>query len=284
MDNELLMVLAAFAAHQQMHNRAARTIIHYRRVLSCFARWFDGKLLAASREDVTGYLDSLRVVPRTRYQYLSCLSTFFGWALDEGHIESNPCRRIPRPQRPRDLPRPIARGDLHIAVSLAGPRMRCWLLLGGFAGLRCKEIAGIMVDDIRRDLDTPTLIVSAPKGHRERAVPLHPDLELALADYGIPRAGWLFPAQQNPGRPVAPWNVSHGVATFLREIGINATSHQLRHFFASSVYRASHDILLVQNLLGHASPTTTAVYAQWDQTRAAEVIGSLALTESGLVA
>lgn len=271
-------VLDAYALHLRMHNRADRTIVHYRRVLTSFDRWLDEtELVTATRDDVLGWLDSLKVAPRTRYQYLSCLAAFYRWAGDEDLIDGDPTRKIPRPQRPRNLPRPIALNDLTMAVNLSSPRMRCWLLLGALAGLRCKEIAGLMVDDLRRDLDTPTLIVSSPKGNRERAVPIHPDLDLALAGYGIPRAGYLFPADHNPGRPVAPWNVSHHLGKFLHDLGIQATAHQLRHFFASSVYAASHDLRLTQELCGHASPTTTSVYVTWDQTRAAEVIGALDL-------
>lgn len=275
MDNE--GILARYAAHQRAAGRVESTVQAYKRRLRVFGQWLDKSLLEATREDIEGHLATLKIAPRTRYNYVSRLASFYGWALDEELIVKNPTRQIPRPRRSRDLPRPIPKADLEIAVKFADARMRCWLLLAAFAGLRCKEIAGIIVDDIRRDLDTPTLLISSPKGLTERAVPIHPDLELALAGYGIPRAGWLFPAQTTPGQHVAPWRVSHDGGTYLRGLGINATMHMLRHYFGSAVYGESHDIRLTQELMGHANPATTAGYAQWDQAHAAKVIGGLVL-------
>ncbi len=277
MTQETLRALDLYAAHQRARNYTEGTITACRRRMNAFARWCGGDILEVTQADVEAYLGTLRVSPRTRYNYIARLSAFYTWATDEGHVAENPVRKIQRPRRPRDLPRPIPAKDLLHAVELAEPEMRCWLLFAAFAGLRCKEIAGIMVDDIRRDIATPTLLVSNPKGNRERGVPIHPDLDLALVEYGIPRSGYLFPHFENPGEPIQPWKVSHDGGAFLRSVGVDATMHQLRHFFASSVYAASQDLRLTQELMGHASPTTTAVYAAWDQGRAAEVVSGLSI-------
>ena len=61
----------------------------------------------------------------------------------------------------------------------------------------------------------------------------------------------------------------------LRNLGIESTFHAPRHYFATSVYSASLDLRLTQDLMGHASPTTTAVYPAWDASKATDVIAGL---------
>ena len=59
--------------------------------------------------------------------------------------------------------------------------------------------------------------------------------------------------------------------------GIQASAHQLRHWFATEVYEKSgNDLRLTQELLGHASPATTAIYTKWSQAKAMEVVAQLA--------
>lgn len=170
---------------------------------------------------------------------------------------SDPTARIARPRVDRRLPRPIGGPDLRAAMAAAGPMLRAWLTLGALQGFRCKEIAGLRVEDLVLDGD-PLLVVSCPKGHRQRSVPLHPDVVAALDAYGLPRSGFVF---LNGGVRFTPYQVSRVGNRFLRTVGVAATMHQLRHWFGTSTYRATKDLLLVQNLLGHASPVTTAVYA-----------------------
>jgi site-specific recombinase XerC len=67
------------------------------------------------------------------------------------------------------------------------------------------------------------------------------------------------------------------MAGFFHSIGIDATAHQLRHWFATSTYATSGDLLVVQNLLGHSSPTTTAVYTAWSRPAAEAAVGALSL-------
>jgi integrase len=66
------------------------------------------------------------------------------------------------------------------------------------------------------------------------------------------------------------------ISEYLRASGVNATAHQLRHRFATALYEASGgDLLVTQQMLGHASPSTTAIYAAWSPDRAASAIAKL---------
>jgi site-specific recombinase XerD len=63
----------------------------------------------------------------------------------------------------------------------------------------------------------------------------------------------------------------------MASIGVAATAHQLRHWFATQAYRGSRDLRVVQELLGHASPTTTAIYTAFSRTESVRAVSALEL-------
>ena len=129
--------------------------------------------------------------------------------------------------------------------------------------------------DIVDHLDPAVLVVSAPKGNRERTVPLHPETVRALKDHGMPGSGPLFAGPD--GKAVPPWWISQHVNGYLHSIGSDATCHKLRHWFATRIYGNTLDLRLTQELLGHSSPTTTAIYAAYHQAGAAAAVSSLSV-------
>lgn len=69
--------------------------------------------------------------------------------------------------------------------------------------------------------------------------------------------------------------MSVAVRHYFADLGIKATAHQLRHFFGTGIYAQTHDIRLTQELLGHQSPSTTAIYTAWAAVDAAPAVASL---------
>jgi integrase len=69
--------------------------------------------------------------------------------------------------------------------------------------------------------------------------------------------------------------MSREIREFLGNLGIDATAHQLRHWFGTNIYAASRDIRLTQELMGHASPITTAGYVAWAVLDAEETVFGL---------
>ena len=123
--------------------------------------------------------------------------------------------------------------------------------LAARAGLRRGEIARVQRDDVTRDLVGWSLLVHG-KGGRERLVPLVGDLAVMLRERPD---GFIFPGDDG-GHLSAP-RVGELVSEVLPS---GWTCHTLRHYFATNAYRATHDLLVVQRLLGHAKPETTAGY------------------------
>jgi integrase len=115
----------------------------------------------------------------------------------------------------------------------------------------------------------------ATKGHGERVVPASVFVLAELRAAGLPRNGWVFPRHDGQAGPNQAWLISQMCGEHLRSCGIQASLHQLRHWFGTSLYRQTHDLRLTQAMLGHASPSTTAGYAAYDNSDAAAAIASL---------
>ena len=274
MDNAEL--IAAHHIDQERRGLMPNSIYKRDRYMRVFADFLEpGSLLGASREDIEVFLDSRHIGSRTRYAWLSHLHGFYEWSIREEVGELDPTVRIVRPKMRRALPRPAATEELRVALQAAEPRNRCWLLLAGYQGLRCQEIAGLRREDV---LDTEGLLrIAKAKGGHERMLPLHPVVLSALQELPMPRVGWVFIRPR--GGPFKPVDVSHDFNAFLRRAGVGATAHQLRHWFGSTLYAQSHDIRLTQEMLGHASPATTAIYTAFDRRAAGEAVRAMTFAE-----
>lgn len=211
--------------------------------------------------------------PESRRAYVSHARAFYAWAKKVKLVEEDPTPCLTQPKLVRGLPRPISDEDFRFAVEVARPKTRAWLLLGGFCGLRCQEIAGLSWSDLHTANHEPTLVVRAGKGGKQRVVPVPSPVLQALNALGRQRSGPIFYGLD--ARQIDSGTVSSGLNTFFKRHGIDATAHQLRHRYATTAYQLTKDIRLVQELLGHASPTTTAVYAAFDQSGAADMVAAM---------
>ena len=207
-----------------------------------------------TRDQIEAWLDSRTLSPRSRYADISHVSAFFQWAILEELTDSDPTARIERPKLPQGLPRPISTDDLRYALDQADdPLTHALLTFAAFAGLRCAEIAALTTADINGDV----MLVHG-KGGKDRVVPIHPACRAALRRHRTPLHGTIF--------GLNAWQVSHHIRDHLHTCDIPASAHQLRHWFATECYSTSgHDLRMVQDLLGHTSPTTTAIYTRWSR-------------------
>jgi integrase/recombinase XerC len=227
-------------------------------------------MLELIRDDIEDWLDSrTKITPRTRYCEISHLAAFYRWAILEEYTEHDPTARIVRPKVRVGVPRPIASEDLRRAIEQAPEAdLVAMLHLAAYAGMRCMEIAGLDVTDVCLTHEPPVIVVHG-KGGKDRIVPLHPEILVALRRLPMPMRGPVFPNAR-------PWRVSHRLRHHLNDCGIAASGHQLRHWFATATYEASGgDLRMVQDLLGHSSPSTTAIYTRWSRVKAMTVVAQL---------
>lgn len=245
-------------------NLAAGTIDKRMSVARRLSEFAGASLFCVTTEQIEAWLDSRSISARTRYTDISHLSAFYRWAVREGLLETDPTTRIDRPKVPAGLPRPIDTDDLRYALRQSPtPEMTAMLHLAAFGGLRCAEIAGMNVEDVG-----PEMMLVHGKGGKDRVVPVHPLVRAAV--------------RALPGRSYGPlfdlnaWQVSHAIRGHLHACNVRASAHQLRHWFGTTAYETSGgDLRMVQELLGHSSPTTTAIYTRWARGRSLDVVSAM---------
>lgn len=222
-------------------------------------------------DDLTAFLAAQEWKPETLRSARSVLRSFYARAVRAGRITDSPAADLERVRIPRALPRPTTTDALTEALARATDHDRLMLLLGALAGLRAAEIARVHP---ARDITEGFLYVTG-KGGDARRVPMHPILAAEIeaertrrrngtAGTGLRNLaasechadGYLFPA---PGGHMTPGNITRRLGRVLPQ---GWTAHTLRHRFASQAYAAQRDLRAVQELLGHASPVTTARYTQ----------------------
>lgn len=269
---------AALADHlRDMRRREIRasTMRDREYVLRRFGRFIAPRqVLDTTETDLEAWIDdqlARELAVASRHVYLAHVRQFFAWAARRGLIEVDPALDLtPPPVRP-GRPRPIPEEDLRLALMTAGPRLRVWLVLGAYVGLRAGEIARLRREHILDTEQPPLLMVVNGKGGRSRVVPLSPMVLAELGDYLGGRRGrlWLDTSTYPVHR------VTDAITEHMRSLGLPYTTHSLRHRFGTRVYKLSRDLRLTQDYLGHASPATTQVYADWDHERGLELLNEL---------
>jgi integrase/recombinase XerC len=205
---------------------------------------------------------------------LAAIRSFYKFLAREGILENAAARSIRTPRIRRALPRPLSVDDAQRAIDEAGEHDVEWLgardaalltLLYG-AGLRISEALGLK----RGDIPLGETLTVLGKGRKERSVPVLPLLNEALTAYvgKIPFTGApsspLFLSRR--GKPMSA-REAQGLMQKLRgRLGLpeRATPHALRHSFATHILQGGGDLRSVQELLGHASLSTTQIYTAID--------------------
>jgi len=219
-------------------------------------------LLDATEDDLQKWQEGLRLGPHALSTETAHVAQFFHWAQRHGHRADDPAELLPRPRTPNMLPRPISEADLRMALACAPDRIRPWLILAGWCGLRAREIALLERSDIRDQDDPPTLFVRDGKGGKQRVVPLPRTVARELASLRLPARGPVFRRADGLAGGIPPARLSKVAAMYLHSIGVPATLHHLRHRYASLAYQVTHDLLLVRDYMGHENTNTTAGYAK----------------------
>lgn len=275
-----LVVRPEISEHQtwlRKQDKAATTIRAYEGRNRALAAWLEDRgssLLTATPELLLEWRTSLTVSPNSVLTYLAAVRSFYRWAMWAGKAASDPTADLPVPKWRKGRPRPISEPDLVTAILNAPDRIRPWLILAALAGLRACEIAGLRREDI---LDGPRVMIIRGKGGKERVVPISAQVWTELVDAGMPSSGWIFRRFDDKPGPNLAHRISNLTNAFLRSIGIRETLHQLRHRFGTRAYAVHADLRIVQELMGHANPATTALYADFSRAESISTVDAVQL-------
>jgi integrase/recombinase XerD len=222
-------------------------------------------------EPIATFLANPRFKRSTRYQYRSVLRQWYGWLIKKGYRVDNPVDQLPRIRATRGLPRPISTDQLGQALNSGRfySRTRTMILLAAYEGLRAHEIAQFRGEQIRGGR-----LWIVGKGDEEYSLPVH--ALIAAEAQAYPRIGLWFTSPTDRSQPITAKNVSNVVGKALRRADVDATCHQIRHWYGTHALRAAGGNLRVaQELLRHASPATTAIYTLVDDLELRAAIDAL---------
>jgi integrase len=241
---------------------------YYSRVLAA-EYWLERNrgvsVIFAKPNDLKAYLWSCSPDARTRNAIRSALKGFGEFLVAMEYVEVNPALAISRLPEKRDLPKALTREELDRLVSIARaqfPRERTCFFTLIYTGMRLNEARTLSWTSV--DLDEAWFRFRV-KGGAQRELPIHAELVPILKSWRAecPSAQWLFPSPQKKGHPVSHTWIQRLIGELGAAAGIkDLHPHILRHTCATLLLEAGNDLRTVQEWLGHASPTTTAIYTR----------------------
>ena len=276
--------LRAFDADLRTRASAEKTRRAYGSDLARFAQWCVKHELEASDVDVRGlrrYAASLSqrgLSPSSLARNVASLRSFYRMLRDHGLVASNPAELLTLPKRPRSLPhvlRPEELTQLLDRISESTPldlRDRAMFELAYASGLRAEELVRLTVDSV--DFDGEQVRVEG-KGSKTRFVPVGEPALRALRGY-LERARPALAHDAQPalllsksGRALSTSDVRRRLRIWSARAGLGSAvhPHALRHSFATHLLNGGADLRAIQELLGHASISTTQVYTQVESAR-----------------
>jgi|SRR5579859_5495973 len=280
----------AFEADLRRRAVAARTIRAYRTDAAQFAAWADGRGLDPATIDIRALrrfaagLSERGNVPATVARKLAALRGLLRVQVELGRREENPAELLGSPRLPQHLPSVLKAAEVQVLlerIPAGGPlevRDRALFELAYACGLRAEELVRLELQSL--DFDSEVVRVEG-KGGRTRLVPLGEPAQRALERYlatGRPvlagagaREGALFLSKS--GRRLSTSDVRRRLRVWTRTAAASAPGlagahpHTLRHSFATHLLEGGADLRSIQELLGHATISTTQVYTRVDSAR-----------------
>jgi integrase/recombinase XerD len=287
---------------------AANTVESYRRDLRRYSSMLADRgktgLGEVTPADVAEFLASLRegdaehaaLAVSSAARAVIAVRGLHAFAVDQGLADTDPAREVPPPSPPRRLPKAITLEEVERLLDAAGPgpddmsadprplRDRALLEFLYGTGARISEATGLDIDELQLGVDPVVRLIG--KGSKHRVVPVGSYAVRALQAYLVRARPALAAASRRVSASPAvflnarggrltrqgAWGALHAAAERARLAEVSP--HTLRHSFATHMLDGGADIRVVQELLGHASVTTTQVYTLITVDRLREVYAS----------
>ena len=265
-------------------NVSPNTVEAYRDDLESFLKFLCNDYMTMARDQidlrrvdhlaVRAYLAHLarrKLARSSTARHLSALRSFFKFLMREGVVVANPARTVATPKREKQLPSVMQTHEVALLIDQADPsttlgkRDRAFLELLYASGLRISELTGIDLDDIEL---RARLVKVHGKGSKERIVPFGSKAEEAVRDWMSARGELVRDPDEQAvfvnyrGKRITTRSVARLFDGYIRKAALRAgiSPHTMRHSFATHLLNAGADLRGIQELLGHASLSTTQKY------------------------
>lgn len=268
-----------------VQRRSHATVATYRLELRFFLEYAKSRDLvpeAVTPEDLVGFIsyrqEAGRLDSRSVAKTVSCLRSFFRFAVDEGMRKDNPASLLEMPRARQSLPETLDSRtvagllDLIDCSGALGLRDRALFQLIYSSGLRVSEAAGMNARDV--DFSESVARVRG-KGGKERLAVFDQEAASWLRRYleeSRPRLAGRAGAGGAPaplflgrgGKRLSRKGIWKNYAKYAAAAGASSRVHALRHSFATGLLEGGADLRTVQELLGHADLATTQIYTHVD--------------------
>lgn len=276
-------------------NVSPNTVAAYRDDLESFVGFLANDYLTMGRDQIDlakvdhlairsylAHLNRRKLARASVARHLSALRTFFRFLVREGVSEANPARAVSTPRREKHLPAVMQPADIALLLEqpdISGPlglRDLAWLELLYASGLRIGELVKIDLDDLEL---RARLVKVHGKGSKERIVPFGSKAEAALRNWLAVRGELAHDPEEQAvfvnyrGGRITTRSVRRLFDDYLTAAALRAgiSPHTMRHSFATHLLNAGADLRGIQELLGHASLSTTQKYTHLNDWQLIEV-------------
>ena len=277
--------LALFDADLRRRGAAEKTRRAYGFDLGDVAAWATGRGLEPERvttRDLRHYAAALsqrEVAPATIARRLAALRGFYRTLREHGHVVANPADLVPGPKRRQHLPTVLKPEELSQlldripATTALELRDRAMLELAYACGLRAEEIVMLDADSVLFDREEVRV---EGKGSKTRLVPVGEPALRSVSSYLSRGRSALAGTEDDPalflsksGRRLSTSDVRRRLRVWTRKVGLpgGVSPHALRHSFATHLLEGGADLRAIQEMLGHASISTTQIYTRVESAR-----------------
>jgi integrase/recombinase XerD len=238
-------------------DRDPKTIERYWRVLTAYRVWLDNRQPdIASAKEYIAYLREKGYAPKSLLFYYHALRLFFEFINLPLKMKLKRPKILPCYHDWADFEKLVRQAEIGLYHQTRQKRRRNknLILVIGYTGVRKGELLGLTVNDI--DLNNRRTLVRQGKGRKDRVIPMADRIVVPLQEQCAGKAG-----NERVFNGLNPRSVYRIVTKLARAAGLeNFYPHSLRHWFATQLLERGVDLRSIQQLLGHQSLETTAVY------------------------
>jgi integrase/recombinase XerC len=274
-----LKAIDHFCLYLRRRNYSPHTVDNYGRDLHRFFTTLAKAPHEVSWRDIDAFIAQQQQAQRTAttiHRRLHALKHFFDYLMmeDQG-TAMNPVKPSHFPRRGRPLPKQLTQDHVRaLFAPITHPLDHALALLMLRGGLRVSEVAHLRLQDI--DWDQPALRIEQGKGRKDRIVYLSADVVTALRTCLATRpdtvpTGLVCWNQKRPHRPLSTKGIQKKLERYAKAAGVKASCHSLRHTFASNLLEAGAEVMVIKELLGHASIQSSECYARLSNQRVKQI-------------
>lgn len=260
------------------------TISSYRRDLKQFDKYLTERhntsVYNVSRAHISSFITALMgmgMKASSIERHVAAIKSFFGYLIREGKIKSSPTSDIELPKKGKKLPKALTMLEAkNLVESPKGAKDKAIMELLYATGIRASELISLTLNDINMDVG---FIKCFGKGGKERIVPVGVSAVTAIKQYietKRPKNGSDILFLDKMGKKLTRQGLWFIVKKYVKLSGVrsSASTHTLRHSFATHLLEHGADLRSVQEMLGHSDISTTQVYTSVSRERLKKIYRS----------